>query len=185
MARGKGLGLVQRRSLTRALRDARTSGRVVLVDAPPVTTWLASVAATWARNPAARAVAVGVVHLGHQARLHTDSVAVPPTAAWGPDVGEIPAFRALGNAGLPRDLRVGAAPSTHCVVARGRLALAGEDPSRVVFCGGTSSTLLAPHGLVPVTPTEVIRAWRQHPGADLIIGPWWVDHSARASASEP
>ncbi len=169
---GSGLGgLLHRRALARALRDARTGGEVRLVPDAQVRAWLAGRPEPWARAAQAQAIAVAAIGSG--------GTAPPGNPAWGPGIEEIAAFRALGNANLPREKCE--IESDHLVVARGRLWFAGPDPSRARREGQQIHELVGPDGVVPATPTDVVRAWRLCPGADLQLGPWGLRYSSLAT----
>jgi len=169
---GGGLSaLLHRRTLARALRAARTGGEVQLVAGAQVRAWLAGRTEPWARAPQAQAIAVAAIVSG--------GTPPPGSPAWGPGIEEIAAFRALGNANLPREKFE--IESRHLVVARGRLWFAGPDPSRARREGDALRELVGPDGVVPATPTDVVRAWRLFPGADLQLGPWGLRYSSLAS----
>ncbi len=163
-------GLVHRRALGRRLREARTTGEVQLVPEERVRSWLATRPEGWARVAQANAVAV--------AAMACRGTVPPGPPAWGPDIEEIPAFRALGNANLPREKTH--IESDHLVLARGRLWFAGADPTRARRDRERLHELVGPDGVVPATPTDVIRAWRLLPGADLQLGPWGFLYSSLA-----
>jgi hypothetical protein len=147
-------------------------------------------AAAWARGPAA-GLALGA------AFVHLAGLAFPlGPPAWGPDVADLDAYRALSNGDLPRARTESPVAFARAVLATGGTVAWASGPApfldeplgtRVLLRPGggavppgwfgpdlldaaTPAALLGPDGRLALTATDAVRAFRHAGAAALVLG---------------